>query len=65
MADYTKEPAQINIDIGNRSYGEDEEDIADIKKVTSEPSEQTEDFNKETLENYNEVITMLGDFEDE
>ena len=65
MADYTKEPSQINIDIENRGYEDENETDAIIQTAAPETGEQNEDYNKETLENYNEVITMLGDFEDE
>ena len=64
MADYTKEPDQINIDIEN-VYAEDEE-----KKVLPEDPELTdtdssEGLTEEKVEKYSEVINMLGDFEDE
>ncbi len=63
MADYTKEPAQINIDIENVGYEEEskENNLAEL----IENLEKNEEENKETLENYNEMISMLGDFEDE
>ena len=107
-SDYTKEPAQINIDIENMGY-EDEESlnfeeasdkpsneepankeetaVNDYKKETAvnnykketdlekekikdsikkgESSENEDADNSEAIQNYNEVINILGDFEDE
>ena len=64
MADYTKEPDQINIDIEN-VYSEDEEkkvlpEEPDIKDIDS-----SDNLTEEKVEKYSEVINMLGDFEDE
>ena len=63
MADYTKEPDQINIDIENISYADEENDTQVIADVTE--NEQNETVNDEKMAKYNEVINMLGDFEDE
>ena len=65
MADYTKEPDQINIDIENVGYEEEE-----VKKEIPEDPEITEGdssdgLTEEKVEKYSEVINMLGDFEDE
>ena len=61
MADYTKEPDQINIDIENISYADEENDTQVIADVTE--NEQNEIVNDEKMAKYNEVINMLGDFE--
>ncbi|MCR5847045.1 MAG: HAMP domain-containing histidine kinase [Lachnospiraceae bacterium] len=98
-SDYTKEPTQINIDIENMGY-EDEDSlnfeeasdkpsneepankeetaVNDYKKETDlekekikdsikkgESSEKEDADNSEAIQNYNEVINILGDFEDE
>ncbi|MBP5494233.1 MAG: HAMP domain-containing histidine kinase [Lachnospiraceae bacterium] len=65
MADYTKEPDQINIDIENVAYAEEE-----VKKVLPEDLEikegdSSDGLTEEKVEKYSEVINMLGDFEDE
>ena len=65
MADYTKEPDQINIDIENVEYAEEE-----VKKVLPEDLEikegdSSDGLTEEKVEKYSEVINMLGDFEDE
>ncbi len=65
MADYTKEPDQINIDIENIAYADEEE-----KKILPEDPElkeadSSEGLTEEKVEKYSEVINMLGDFEDE
>ena len=64
MADYTKEPEQINIDIENVGYS-DETDEPEIKEEIIENTEEDEKETQKTIEGYNEVISMLGDFEDE
>ncbi len=72
MADYTKEPDQINIDIEN-IYEENAEDkngkteeltVEDAKEMFEDKFEDKESINKAVM-NYNEVINMLGDFEEE
>ena len=65
MADYTKEPDQINIDIENVAYADEEE-----KKILPEDPElkdadSSDGLTEEKVEKYSEVINMLGDFEDE
>ena len=65
MADYTKEPDQINIDIENVAYADEEE-----KKILPEDpelkdSDSSDGLTEEKVEKYSEVINMLGDFEDE
>ena len=65
MADYTKEPDQINIDIENIAYADEEE-----KKILPEDpelkdAESADGLTEEKVEKYSEVIGMLGDFEDE
>ena len=65
MADYTKEPDQINIDIENIAYADEEE-----KKILPEDPElkdadSADGLTEEKVEKYSEVIGMLGDFEDE
>ena len=65
MADYTKEPDQINIDIENVAYAEEE-----VKReIPEEPDlnegDSAEGLTEEKVEKYSEVINMLGDFEDE
>ncbi len=72
MADYTKEPEQINIDIEN-VYDGDEVGRGETGPLEAlEPDEKIiidaeveEITDEEVIKNYNEVINMLGDFEDE
>ena len=72
MADYTKEPEQINIDIEN-VYDGDEVGKGETGPLEAlEPDEKIiidaeveEITDEEVIKNYNEVINMLGDFEDE
>ncbi|MBO4784071.1 MAG: hypothetical protein J5521_04940, partial [Lachnospiraceae bacterium] len=66
MADYTKEPDQINIDIENVGYEEEGEkkEMPDNPEITE--GESAEGITtEERVEKYSEVINMLGDFEDE
>jgi len=79
MADYTKEPEQINIDIENVSYDNDENNkenkVSGSNKKQNDKKSITEDLDdieetvekdeKQIREDYDEVISMLGDFEDE
>ena len=64
MADYSKEPEQINIDIENVAYEDDLESTEKTDSVDNQ-KETGELGNEEVAEKYNEVINMLGDFEDE
>ena len=65
MADYTKEPDQINIDIENVAYEEEEvkKEIPEDPEITE--GDSSEGLTEEKVEKYSEVINMLGDFEDE
>ena len=66
MADYTKEPDQINIDIENISYAQEEEiNPTDSMNAELSENELNETVIDEKMAKYNEVINMLGDFEDE
>ncbi len=65
MADYTKEPEQINIDIENMGYSDEETKTeTDVEAINAETGENEETI-QQNIEGYNEVISMLGDFEDE
>lgn len=76
-ADYTKEPEQINIDIENIKYVANDETgpltVPDEEEIKEEVQKDDDDLldeedgktEKETIESYNEVISMLGGYEEE
>ena len=72
-ADFTKEPEQINIDIENLNYSDEKSGMTEELSITEElkptdipTDEDIKDVeNEEAVKKYNEVINMLGDFEDE
>ena len=72
-ADFTKEPEQINIDIENLNYSDEKSGMTEELSITEElkptdipTDEDIRDVeNEEAVKKYNEVINMLGDFEDE
>ena len=65
MADYTKEPDQINIDIENITYAEESEKPVIPEDTENNDSDSQDIATEEKFEKYSEVINMLGDFEDE
>ena len=65
MADYTKEPDQINIDIENIAYADEEEKKTLPEDPELKDAESADGLTEEKVEKYSEVIGMLGDFEDE
>ena len=65
MADYTKEPDQINIDIENVAYADEEENKILPEDPELKDADSSDGLTEEKVEKYSEVINMLGDFEDE
>jgi signal transduction histidine kinase len=65
MADYTKEPDQINIDIENVAYADEEEKKTPPEDPELKDADSSDGLTEEKVEKYSEVINMLGDFEDE
>ena len=65
MADYTKEPDQINIDIENVAYADEEEKKTLPEDPELKDADSSDGLTEEKVEKYSEVINMLGDFEDE